>query len=112
MKTISILIIGALVIAVCGTTSCKKCLCCAPVVGYITCIKGADTIKPFVEGSVFIVNDTINFYTNLGYTCTDMTGPVFLDIFQTCGVLKIKQQQQMGNRCQGDATLDDGYCGN
>jgi len=94
-----------------GISSCEKCSCCAPVAGGITCIKGADTIQRNFGGeSVFIVHDTLNFYTNLGYTCSDMTGPLTYDVPQTCGALRIKQQQQMGSECIVDLTFADGHC--
>jgi hypothetical protein len=65
--------LGILILVV-TISDCRKAMCCGPFVGYITCIKGTDTINtglsPGQLGGNVNILDSLNYYRNLGFTCT------------------------------------------
>ena len=100
MKTSSLIIIAILGILVCTTSGCLKCACCGPYIGTVMFVRGTDTIgREYIQMNYHILSDSLNYYTNLGYTYTTFGGPYYYDVLQTCGPIKISQQQQMGNEC-------------
>ena len=67
MKSKYFLWIFILAVLAIATTGCRKCMCCAHVSEYISCIKGTDTLLVYCKGYNTIMDST-NYYQNHGYT--------------------------------------------
>ena len=85
-------------------------MCCGPLMGSISCIKGMDTVfcqtNPGVSGNIV---DSLNYYQGKGFTCTSEISPFLgFDAGTSCGTTAISQQEASGNACV--ATDDNGYC--
>ena len=91
--------------------SCRRGMCCGPLMGNISCIKGTDTVysqtNPGSPQGANII-DSLNYYQGNGYTCTSNIVP-FIDYGSPVyGIAAIRQQEAAGNGCM--YADEDGGC--
>ena len=104
---ISFLLISVLLANLFGISSCTPCRCCGQAIATVRCNNDSVTLNIYVrgDGSYTVQNliasaqDTVNYYTAKGYTCTQSVGPDGLNMRQICGPLRIEQAENGGEAC-------------
>lgn len=101
MKTQWILLFLLFCSAPIAETGCRKCYCCGDLIGTVTCVKGTDTAFAYANpgNTTWVhVQDTLNYYSKLGYTCTMKDYQPFVEgRHPACGIgdswLKVSNNQ-------------------
>ena len=72
-KLHALVLTGIAIAGVLSSSGCYRYYCCGPLGGTIIFAKGTDTITRFCPycRSPTVLNDTLNYYTALGYTYTE-----------------------------------------
>ena len=102
---ISILLTCALFVYLLGTTGCEKCWCCGDAIGSVTCVKDSTQLNIYtaadgtIQGVIAATQDTINYYTAKGYTCTQSVG-TYGNLRRVCGPLHKQQAEDGGQACE------------
>jgi hypothetical protein len=95
-----------------GATGCEKCWCCGGAAGSVICTKDSTYLDvPFypngtVQRLLANAQDTFNYYTAKGYTCTQSIGPDPSHLHRVCGPLHKLNTENGGEACSSDPSLD------